>query len=121
MFYKTPTPQHPVIIVLDNDSGFTNIGSKLKKIDSTIVYPTTLKKDDFKKDDFIHVMHNLYVVLTPLNIKSEHTDIESLFDDATRLKQHKGKCFNTAANRNEKNDLSKDAFAKHIINAQKND
>jgi len=119
VFYKAPTPQHPVIIVLDNDRGFKVIVNELKKIDSTTVYPTALKKDDYKNADFIHVMHNLYVVLTPLNLKSEPTDIEFLFDDATRLKQHKGKCFNTANNRDEKNDLSKDAFAKHIINAQK--
>lgn len=119
VFYKSPIPQQPVIIVLDNDSGFTNIAAKLKKIDSTTIFPNTLKKIDFKKADFIHVMHNLYVVLTPLNLNGEPTDIESLFDDATRLKQHKGKCFNTADKRDEKNDLSKDAFAKHIINAQK--
>lgn len=119
VFYKTPTPQHPVIIVLDNDSGLTSIVSKLKTIDSVIVYPLTLKKDDYKKANFIHVTHNLYVVLTPLNMKSEDTDIESLFDDATRLKQHKGKCFNTADKRDEKKDLSKDSFAKQIISGQK--
>ncbi len=119
VFYKSPTPQQPVIIVLDNDSGVTNIDSKLKKIVSTTVYPKTLKKDDYKKADFIHVMYNLYVVLTPLNSKSEPTDIESLFDDETRLIQHKGKCFNTANNRDESKDLSKDAFAKHIISSQK--
>jgi len=119
VFYGTPTPQQPVIIILDNDKGFPKIASKLKKFDSTTVYPTTLKKDDCEKADFIHVMHNLYVVLTPLNPKSKSTDIESLFDDVTRLTKHKGKCFNTVDNRDENKDLSKDAFAKHIISSQK--
>jgi RNA-directed DNA polymerase len=105
---------------LDNDSGFSSIESKLKALDSVTTYPATLKKDDYAKADFIHVIHNLYIVLTPLNAKNEPTDIESLFDDAIRLKQHNGKCFNTIDKRDEKVDLSKDAFANHIINAQKN-
>jgi RNA-directed DNA polymerase len=119
-YYKAPAPQQPVIIVLDNDSGFSSIESKLKALDSVTIYPATLKKDDYAKADFIHVIHNLYIVLTPLNAKNEPTDIESLFDDAIRLKQHNGKCFNTIDKRDEKVDLSKDAFANHIINAQKN-
>lgn len=117
--YKAPTPQQPVIIVLDNDSGSSSIVSKLKALDSVTAYPATLKKDDYAKADFIHVIHNLYIVLTPLNAKND-TDIESLFDDVIRLKQHNGKCFNTIDKRDETVDLSKEAFANHIINAQKN-
>lgn len=64
-------------------------------------------------------MHNLYIVLTPLSPKGEDMDIEYFFDDATRLKQHKYKCFNTADNRDNKTDLSKESFAKNIIKAQK--
>lgn len=118
-YYKAPAPQQPVIIVLDNDSGSLNIVSKLKTLDSVTTYPATLKKGDYAKADFFHVMHNLYIVLTPLNAKNEPTDIESLFDDSIRLKQHNGKCFNTIDKRDEKVDLSKEAFANHIINAQK--
>ncbi len=123
-FYKAPTPQQPIIIVLDNDSGFTGkngggIESKLKNISTATLYPTTLKKNDHRKADFIHVMHTLYIVLTPLNLSGEDTDIESLFDDATRLMQHNGKCFNIADKRNGKTDLSKESFASHIIKAQK--
>ena len=119
-FYKAPKPQNPIIIVLDNDSGSTGIKKQLKKIDSATSHPTTLQKDDYINADFIHVMLNLYVVLTPLTTTGECTDIEFLFEDATRLMQHNGKCFNTAGNRNEEEDLSKDAFAKHIVKAQKN-
>lgn len=120
VFYnKAPKPQHPVIIVLDNDSGSTSVKNQLKKIDSATSYPTTLPKDDYTNADFIHVTHNLYIVLTPLTTKGKDTDIEYFFDDPTRLKQHKGKCFNTADKRDDKTDLSKEAFAKNIIKAQK--
>lgn len=120
LYYKAPAPQQPVIIVLDNDSGSSSIVSKLKALDSVTTYPATLKKDDYTKADFFHAMHNLYIVLTPLSAKNEPTDIESLFDDAIRLKQYNGKCFNTLDKRDEKVDLSKEAFANHIIKAQKN-
>lgn len=44
------------------------------------------------------------------------TDIEYFFSNVDRLKQHKGKCFNTVADRDPSNDLSKEAFATHIVN-----
>lgn len=119
-YYKAPAPQQPVIIVLDNDSGSSSIVSTLKKMDSVMPYPVTVQKDACDKADFIHVIHNLYIVLTPLNGNNKSSDIESLFNDSIRLKQHNGKCFNTIGKRDEKTDLSKDAFAHHIINAQKN-
>lgn len=118
-FYKAPHPQHPVIIVLDNDSGSKGIISELKNINAATTYPTTSKKDDYRNAEFVHAIHNLYIVLTPLNPKGEDTDIEYLFDDATRLKQHNGKHFNTVDKRNNETDLSKHAFATHIVKAQK--
>ncbi len=118
-FYKSLNPQHPVIIVLDNDAGFSSFPNELKKIDSATSYPTVLKKDDYHKADYIHVMHNLYIVLTPLTLKGENTNIEYFFDDATRLIQHNGKYFNTAVKRDDSVDLSKVSFSKHIIKAQK--
>jgi len=118
-FYKANNPQHPVIIVLDNDKGFNSFPRILKK-NSTSLHPATLKKDDYRKADFIHVMHNLYIVLTPLGSKEEDTDIEYFFDDATRLKEHDGRCFNTVLERDYKTDLGKDSFATHIIKGQKN-
>jgi len=58
-FYKAPKPTNPVIIILDNDSGFKGINSTLKKIDSAIAYSVKSDKEDFKKAEFIHVIHNL--------------------------------------------------------------
>lgn len=119
-FYKAPNPQHPVIVILDNDKGPNGLLHYVAAISSAKIYPSTLDiKTEFRKSEFIHVVNNLYIVLTPLSTTGEQTDIESLFDDATRLKQYNGKCFNTVANRDEKTDLSKDSFANHIIKAQK--
>lgn len=58
-------------------------------------------------------------MLTPQGAGSSETDIEYFFSDADRLREHKGKCFNTVADRDTVNDLSKEAFATHIVKAQK--
>lgn len=119
-FYKAPTPQHPVILIMDNDLGSLGTLGQLKRINSATSHPTTLAKNDFLSSDFIHVIHNLYIVLTPINTLGEQPDIESLFDNPTRLIKHQKKFFNTADKRDKDVDLSKDAFAKHIVKAQKN-
>ncbi|MFK5915591.1 MAG: retron Ec67 family RNA-directed DNA polymerase/endonuclease [Woeseiaceae bacterium] len=125
-YYKAPKPQQPVIIVLDNDSGFSGkkdagIDGKLRNIDSTISYPTTLKKDDYRNADFVHVIHNLYIVLTPLNSGKE-TAIEDLFDDKTRKIPISGKTFNPDdKKRDSDKEYSKEVFAQKVIKAQKND
>ncbi len=119
-FYKAPKPQQPIIIILDNDEGPKGILCYVAAMSSTELFPSGLdKKKEIKKAEFIHIMHNLYIVLTPLNTTGGNTDVEYLFDDATRLKQHNKKCFNTVAKRKDETDLSKDAFATHIIKAQK--
>jgi hypothetical protein len=54
--FGAPKPEHPVIIVLDNDKGFkgkkdSGIEGKLKQIDTAKSYPNTLVKHDFKKSE----------------------------------------------------------------------
>lgn len=118
-FYKAPKPQHPVIIILDNDSGFDGINNKLKNIDTVATYPTSLKKHDFRKADFIHVLHNLYVVLTPLNTVCKDSNIEDLFDSTTRSTVVSGKIFNPKDDRNNNKEYGKEVFAKKVIQAQR--
>lgn len=125
-FYKAPKPQQPVIVILDNDSGFSTkkdagIEGKLRKIDSTISYPTTLSKDDYRNANFIHVTHNLYIVLTPLNAGKE-TAIEDLFDDKTKKITVSGKIFNPDEKKIDRDkEYSKEIFAQKVIKAQKSD
>ena len=48
-----------------------------------------------------------------------NTDIEHFFTNKDRLRQYKGRCFNVESKRDVKNDLSKDAFANHVVHANK--
>lgn len=122
--FKAPPPQHPVIIFLDNDKGPEKIKQLLqgKTFNEKIsLFPKGLDpKTDVRKANFIHVIKNLYVVFTPLKNTGEDTDIEYFFDSKTRLIPHpNGKFFNTIENRNSTTDLSKEAFATHIIKSKK--
>ncbi len=123
-FHHAPNPQHPVIIILDNDAGFAGkndkgIEGKLKKIDTATAHPTILKKEAYREADFIYVMHNLYIVLTPLNSGKE-TTIEDFFDDETKKTIVSGKSFNPDDNRDNDKEYSKEIFAQKVIKTQKN-
>lgn len=115
-FYKAPKPKHPVIIVLDNDSGFNGIEGKLKKdTNPATALPSSVKKKDFRNADFIHVIHNLYIILTP----GKDTEVEDLFDSAARSKVVSGKTFNPKDDRDNDKEYGKEVFAKKVIAAQK--
>lgn len=118
-FYKAPPPEHPVIMVLDNDDGPNDLLNTIKRKDSAVFSPSTVGKKDIRKSDFIHVMHNLYVVLTPLD-GVEETDIEDLFDDAARNIKVSGKSFNPKDGRDNTKEYGKEIFAQKVIKAQKN-
>jgi hypothetical protein len=120
--YTAPEPKHPVIIFLDNDDARIPNLLKGKSFNKKVtLFPSSLNSiDDVKKADFIHIFQNLYVVFTPLGKSGEDTDIEYFFHKKTRMIKHSnGKFFNTVDKRNPEVDLSKDAFAMHIIKAQK--
>jgi len=82
-FYKSSKSKNPVIIVLDNDSGLKEIIKALKKISTCIIYQEDkiIEKDEknIKSADFIHVYHNLYIVITPLK-DGKDTMIEDFFE-----------------------------------------
>ena len=126
-YYKAPKPKNPVIIIVDNDDGPKGLFNYVSKIDSATIVPVTLKPkqkpttEDIKKSDFIHIFHNLYLVLTPLGINQCDTDIEYFFREKDRLRKYNEKCFNTVENRVAEHDLSKDSFANNIIKAKKKD
>lgn len=118
-YYKAPEPSHPVIIFVDNDTGPKDLINYINKIDNARIFPKGVK--DIRSSDFVHVFHNLYLVLTPQAKGYSETDIEHFFKDKDRLRQYKGKSFNTVLLRDPNNDLSKEAFSKHIIHANKHD
>ncbi|HEH9427744.1 TPA: retron Ec67 family RNA-directed DNA polymerase/endonuclease [Aeromonas sobria] len=116
--YKAPRPEKPVIIFVDNDTGPKDLINYVNKIDGKELFPSTVT--NIRSSEFVHVFHNLYLVLTP-KINNDDTDIEYFFTEKDRLRQYKGKCFNIFSKRDPDNDLSKEAFATHVIHANKKD
>jgi RNA-directed DNA polymerase len=115
-YYKAPAPSQPVIMVLDNDDGFKIIDSVLKgKKVSPIVYPNTLTATDFRNSDFIHVIHNLYIVLTPRAAANGDTAIEDLFPQAVRDVKLGGKSFSNKNNYNKGTEYGKEFFASKVV------
>lgn len=118
-FYKAPKPKNPVIIVLDNDSGFNGIDGLLKGKLSGTPYPNKLGKNEFRKAEFIHVTKNLYIVMNPLGTKGEPLAIESLFSPATRAIKVSGKTFNPENNMDKNTEFGKEIFASKVVMAHK--
>ncbi|MDW6016973.1 retron Ec67 family RNA-directed DNA polymerase/endonuclease [Vibrio plantisponsor] len=121
--YSAPKSGQPIIIILDNDSGLNDIISALAKIDTCTVYPidkaTGNIKEDIKTADFIHVVHNLYIVLTPLNGKNDSM-IENLFNPALWSTPIQGRTFDPTEKRTPKNSFyGKNTFATEVIKRQK--
>jgi len=82
-FYKSSKSENPVIIVLDNDSGLKEIIKALNKISTCNIYQEDkiikTNEENIKSAGFIHVCHNLYIVITPLE-NGNDTMIENLFE-----------------------------------------
>ncbi|GFD87001.1 hypothetical protein KUL150_30600 [Alteromonas sp. KUL150] len=112
--YLKEKPTSPVILLLDNDQGPKDLINRFSKDKSITLLPSTSK--NIRDAEFVHVCDNLYLVLTPISPKRKETDIEYFFMAKTRLlKDSKtGKCFNTISKRDEKRDLSKEAFAQLV-------
>ena len=117
-YFKSERPENPVIIVLDNDDGFKKIEGALKKVYKALSYPRTLGKKEFKKSDFIHVIHNLYIIVTPLDAGKD-TAIEDLFDNAALSEKVSGKIFNPKNNRDNSKEYGKEIFAQQVVKAKK--
>lgn len=119
-FYKAPKPKHPVIIFVDNDKGLKGgknfLSAAVKQTNK--FHSSQITASNIKVSSFVHVVYNLYIVLTPLGLSGEDTDIEYFFTNTDRLKTHNGKSFNTVSARDERKDLSKDAFSVNIVGAQ---
>lgn len=116
-YYRDALPENPVIIIVDNDSGPNNIAAyfkqNIKKSSDIITYPPN--QEDIRKTEFIHIKKNLYLIFLPRGENDAETDIEYFYTATDRLREYKGKCFNTISQRNAKTDLSKNVFAEKIV------
>jgi RNA-directed DNA polymerase len=113
-FYGAPKPINPVIVLLDNDSGAKKILSWAETQPSTTIYPKKLKKKDIKQAEFIRVLENLYIVLTPLDACKD-TEIEDLFDPTVRGTKLNGKTFNTKKKHGNDKEYGKEIFANKVV------
>ena len=126
MLYNAPKPEQPVVIVLDNDEGADKFLNKLADIGAEYVHTTfkgsskksrqsrkQLNKHDLRQAEYVHVMHNLYVVLTPR--ADRDTQIEDLFNHNTRGYKLGDRSLSTENNYNHKTHYGKDQFANQVI------
>jgi len=109
--YSKVTPANIVVFVLDNDDGLNPIVDQLKKL-------AKLEKKEAKKREFIHLVDNLYIVLTPIggNFPKDKSCIENLFLKEVFEKKNNGKSFNPELKKNEDTKtFGKGVFAQKII------
>lgn len=104
--FKAPLPEHPVIVLIDNDSGADSIYGAIAGI--------TKKPKPAGMADFIHVTANLYVVPTPLGPGRQKTSIEDFFNDSTKKTKLNGKTFNEK-DIDDSTHYGKTAFAINVV------
>jgi hypothetical protein len=102
LFLSSPGMAHPVILLLDNDSGCNGVLSAAKQPNN-------------RNDDFLHVARNLYIVLTPLLPGKNGTSIEDMFDQSTLSIKLNGKIFNRSNKADPDSSYGKAVFAKKIV------
>jgi RNA-directed DNA polymerase len=108
--FKAPgVSQHPVILVVDCDSGGKG------------PYETASKKVGKSLDilkPFEHVAANLYLVPTPLPLGATSSCIEDCFQPATLAKTLGGKTFNYKTKTLKPTEYGKGYFAEHVVQAE---
>lgn len=113
--FENKKAQNPVILVLDNDSGPKDLLNHLvNKVKSC---PNDITK--LKNSGFIHLFHNLYLILTPLNAGGKDSAMEDLFDTETLGRTLNGKTFSTAKDFDETKHYGKHLFSTKVIRSDK--
>jgi RNA-directed DNA polymerase len=107
--FKAPGKVHPVVVLIDNDSGADAIFSAVKQI-------TSARPD--RNQPFVHVTANLYLVPLPNRPGKKHTAIEDFFDKQTRAIQVDGRSFDPSEEKDTTTHYSKNTFAEKVVKAQ---
>jgi len=106
LFLGSPGMAHPVILLLDNDSGCKGVLSAANQMKNVQIS---------RNDDFLNVVRNLYIVLTPLLPGKDNTSIEDMFDQSTLSIKLNGKGFNRSNIGDSGSSYGKAVFAKKIV------
>jgi RNA-directed DNA polymerase len=104
--FSAPGMKHPVIILVDNDSGADSILSLAKQI---------IKKQQDRHSDFIHLKNNLYVILTPLVGAAEQSKIEDCFNESALNIPLHGKSFTAKNDYDNTTHYGKSHFAYQVV------
>ena len=104
--FAAPGMQNAVVVLIDNDSAASPTLKAIKNISG---------KTPSNTDPFIHVVGNLYVVLTPLIGSGKSSMIEDFFDTATKSIAYKGKSFDLSNDYSTTTHYGKSDFAYHVV------
>lgn len=114
-YFEGKKANNPVILVLDNDTGpkdlLNHLVNKVKSCPNDI---TTLKNSGF-----MHLFHNLYVILTPLNAGSNMSAMEDLFDATTLGTIIDGKTLSLEEHFDESKHYGKHIFSTKVVRSNK--
>lgn len=105
--FTAPKPKHPVIVLIDNDSGGQSVYAKVAGI--------TKKKKPSGKEPFIHIDKNLYIIPTPLGQAGQQTAIEDFFEKEVLAVQLNGKSFSRDDDFDKSKFYGKAAFARDVV------
>lgn len=110
---KAKGQSHPIILLVDNDEGVKALYAYLKNL---------TKKTIDRKDPFVYVGENLYIIPTPLTSTGGDTMIESFFEKSLLETELKGKKFNpgNTLKFDPKLHYSKAHFAEYVIRPNQN-
>ncbi len=111
--YKFRPMKHPIIILVDNDSGQLGGGGVFaqasKLIKGSISFAST--------ENFYHLCHNLYLIKTPELGASGELCMEHLFDAAVHATSLDGKTFNPKDDKDSATQYGKLVFADKVVRA----
>ncbi|OZI39581.1 ribonuclease H [Bordetella genomosp. 5] len=98
--------RHPVIILIDNDSGARPLYSSLAQ---------RLHRKIDPRESFIHVESNLYVVATPIIEPASESMIEDFFDETTKKLVVKNRHFDPRDDADQRYFYGKNTFATEVV------
>jgi hypothetical protein len=104
--FRAPGEKHPFLIVYDSDSGAHRIRSAVKEACGKIVTG---------REDFVHIVRNLYAIPTPLLGGTRESKIEDFFEPATKATVLGGKSFDDRNDMDCTTHYGKKAFAQSVV------
>ncbi|MEO9944060.1 retron Ec67 family RNA-directed DNA polymerase/endonuclease [Paraglaciecola sp.] len=114
-YFENKKAKNPVILVLDNDTGPKDLLNHL--VNNVKSCPNNIAT--LKSSGFIHLFHNLYLILTPLTPTGKDSDMEDLFDAGTLGRKINGKTFSTAKHFDETKHYGKHIFSTKVVRSGK--